>query len=44
MQDHYELIVGRWFGRRGPTAAGKAGNHLNFRVCVMCGCMFPTGC
>ncbi len=41
VQDHYELIVGRWFGVRGPSTAGKTGTRVHFSVCAICGCMFP---
>jgi TPR repeat protein len=41
VQDCYEFIHGRWFGRQGPTTAGKAGARVHFSACAVCGCMFP---
>ena len=41
VQDHYELIVGKYFGLRGSGTTGKAGHRVNFRACTVCGCLFP---
>jgi hypothetical protein len=41
VQDHYEVMVGRWFGVRGPTTAGKTGTKFHFSVCTICACLFP---
>jgi hypothetical protein len=41
VQDHYELIVGAYFGQRGSGAAGKTGQRVNFSACAGCGCLFP---
>jgi hypothetical protein len=41
IQDCFEFIHGRWFGRQGPTTAGKAGARVHFSACAVCGCMFP---
>jgi hypothetical protein len=41
VQDHFELIVGKWFGLRGPGTAGKTGTRVNFSACTACGCLFP---
>jgi hypothetical protein len=42
VQDHFELIVGRWFGTHGPTTVGKTGTRVRFRGCSVCGCLYPV--
>jgi hypothetical protein len=42
VQDHYELIVGKWVGLRGPGTTGKTGHRVHFSACTICGCLFPA--
>jgi TPR repeat protein len=42
VQDVTEFIGGRWYGRRGPTTAGKSGTRFHFSACAVCGCLYPV--
>lgn len=42
VQDVVEFIIGRWYGLRGPTTAGKTGTRFHFSACTICGCLYPV--